>query len=218
MRKNLLLAGVLATLATCAQAQDAPGAEHNPTGLRPFIGLGFTSGGDSLQKITVTTQGSSTQYRENISAGGGWDLRAGLSQKLGSLPLSAQVAVAYHIDQDAGLGGTKYKFRRVPLEASLLWHATDRTRIGFGVRKSTHAVNKITKGQFRLSNGSTVVVNGQDTLKGNLGWILEAEYAVTPNWSLKGRYVFEQFSYRDAPEAEKVDADHLGVHSIWYFN
>jgi hypothetical protein len=223
MRKNLLLAGVLATLATCAQAQDAPGAEHNPTGLRPFIGLGFTSGGDTLTPVIYVPEGSSIRYRESISAGGGLDLRLGLSQRLANLPLSLQVAVAFHNDQANGIDGEKLRFRRIPIEATLLWHATDRTRIGFGVRK---AVNPVFKGSGITCGGNDCT--GEAKLKSNVGFLLEAEYAVTPSWSLKARYVWESFKVKSVSPAwerielvgqgEQFEANHLGVHSLWYFN
>lgn len=216
MRKTLLAACLLPTFIATAGAQTTD-SSYLPKGLRPFIGVGFTSGGDTILPVTVTVQNSSTQYHEDISAGGGLDLRVGLSQRLGDLPWTVQVAAAYHNDQSNGIEGSKYRFRRLPIEATLLWHATDRVRIGFGVRKATNAT-------FKIDNGHGIDGNGDEfsgeyrkyALKASTGIILEGEYAVTPGWSLKGRYVFESFRFRDYPQAEKVDAEHLGIQSVWY--
>ena len=46
----------------------------------------------------------------------------------------------------------------------------------------------------------------------------EAEYALTPSWGLKGRYVFESFRPRNQPDGEQFEANHLGVMSVWYFD
>lgn len=216
MRKTLLAACLLSTFAATAGAQSSEGG-YLPKGLRPFIGVGFTSGGDTILPVTVTVQNSSTRYHEDISAGGGLDLRIGLSQRLGDLPWTLQVAAAYHNDQSNGVEGSKYRFRRMPIEATLLWHATDRARIGFGVRKATNATFKIDNGTLTDSAGNVYSnVYEKYALKASTGFIVEGEYAVTPGWSLKGRFVFESFRYRDYPQAEKVDAEHFGVQSVWY--
>ena len=217
MRKTTVLACLLATLAPLSHAEGADSA-HNPSGLRPFLGLGFTSGGDTLIPITVVVRNSSTRYRESISSGGGLDLRFGLSQRLGELPLTLQLAGVYHNDQDNGIEGSKYRFRRLPVEATLLWHATDRARIGFGVRKATNAVLKIDNGRFTDAQGNEFTASGKAGLKASLGWIVEAEYALTPGWSLKGRYVFESFRFRELPDGEKFEANHIGIQSVWYLN
>jgi hypothetical protein len=209
------LALALITNLAAAQAVET----SSSTNLRPFIGIGFTSGGDTIIPVNVTTTGSTTQYHEDISAGGGLDLRLGLSKKLGELPLTVQLVAAYHIDQTAGVEGSKYSFRRYPIEATLLWHATERGRIGFGVRKALNPQIRIQNGHYTDSNGNEVggIYESYD-MKSSVGWILEGEYAVTPSWSLKARYVMESFRYVDYPEAEKYNANHLGIESVWYMN
>ncbi|WP_290904904.1 hypothetical protein [Aquabacterium sp.] len=191
---------------------------------RPFVGLGFTSGGDTLLKVNLVPQGGSgPTYREDVSSGGGIDLRFGFSRRLGELPLTLQLAGAYHNDQVNGIEGEKIRFRRMPIEATLLWHATDRTRIGFGVRKATRPV-------FKLDNTtcSGASCTGTAHFKSNIGLILEAEYALTPGWGLKARYVVESYRVKNAPQIlldkgaltleEKFEANHLGVMSVWYFD
>lgn len=219
MRKTLLAACVLSSFVASVGAQSSEGGSYMPKGLRPFVGVGYTWGGDTILPVTVTVQNSSTQYHEDISAGAGLDLRLGLSQRLGDLPLSLQVAAAYHNDQTNGIEGSKYRFRRLPIEATLLWHATDRARIGFGVRKATNATFKIDNGRFIDGNGNELTgQQGKYALKASLGYIIEGEYAVTPSWSLKGRFVFESYRYRSYPDVEKVDAEHFGIQSVWYTN
>lgn len=185
---------------------------------RPFVGLGFTSGGDTMLKVNlVPKDGSGSTYREDVSSGGGLDLRAGVSRRLGELPLTAQFAVAFHNDQVNGIAGEKARFRRVPIEATLLWHATDRARIGFGVRKALRPTFKVDNVKFAV-DGQEVTASGKFDFKSSVGIIVEAEYALTPSWGLKGRYVFESYRLRNDPQGERFDANHLGVNSVWYFD
>lgn len=212
MRKTLLAASLLFTFVATAGAQTTE-AVYSPKGLRPFIGIGLAAGGDTLLRVQNTIEGSNTGKQSNIRAGDGLDLRVGLSLRLGDLPLSLQTAVAYHNDQTNGIDDTKYRFRRVPVEATLLWHATDRARIGFGVRKSTQPTVKIDNGR---PVGSDVRFDAKYDMKASTGFIVEGEYAVTPGWSLKGRYVYETFRYKDFPEEGKFKGDHIAIQTVWY--
>ena len=214
MRKMLLAACLLTTFVATAAAQSTESA-YSPKGLRPFIGIGLAAGGDTLLRVQNDAEGASSKDVTNIRAGDGLDLRLGLSMKLGELPFSVQTAVAYHNDQSNGQDNTKYRFRRVPVEATLMWHATDRARIGFGLRKSTQPTVKIDNGRLV---GETARFSGKFDMTSSTGFLIEAEYAATPNWSLKGRYVYETFRFKDAPELDKVKGDHFAVQSVWYLN
>lgn len=214
MRKTLLAACLLSTFVATAGAQSTD-ASYSPKGLRPFIGIGLAAGGDTLLRVQNDAEGASSNDITNIRAGDGLDLRFGLSMKLGDLPWSLQTAVAYHNDQSNGQDNTKYRFRRFPIEATMLWHATDRARIGFGVRKSTRPTVKIDNG--RLAGDSTRF-DAKYAMKASTGFIVEAEYAATPSWSLKGRYVYETYRYKDFPEADTVKGDHIAIQSVWYLN
>lgn len=219
MMRNIR-AAVACALSPAAASSCASGFDtlDNRNSWRPFVGLGFTSGGDTLLKVNLVPKGGSgTTYREDVSSGGGIDLRFGFSRRLGELPLTLQLAGAYHNDQVNGIEGEKIRFRRMPIEATLLWHATERTRIGFGVRKATHPVFKIDNVKVNV-NGQELRVSGKADLEASTGFIVEAEYALTPSWGLKGRYVFESYRYRDDPQGEKFEANHLGVSSVWYFD
>lgn len=215
MRKSMLAACLLPLLACSAAAQSGDESPYLPKGLRPFIGIGLSTGGDTLMRVQNDAEGASANDITRIRAGDGLDLRVGLSLRLGNLPFSLQTAVAYHNDQTNGQDDTKYRFRRVPVEATLLWHATDRARIGFGVRKATNPVHKIDNGRIEGISGR---VDAKFDMTSSTGFIVEGEYAVTPGWSLKGRYVYETFRYKDFPEADKVKGDHLAVQSVWYLN
>jgi len=211
---------VACALSLAAASSFADGFETPSTrnSWRPFVGLGFTSGGDTLLKVNLVPRGGNgTTYREDVSSGGGIDLRIGFSRRLGELPLTLQLSGAYHNDQVNGIEGEKIRFRRMPIEATLLWHATDRTRIGFGVRKATRPVFKLDNVKFDV-DGQRVTASGQASLKASTGFIVEAEYALTPSWGLKGRYVFESYRYREDPQGEKFEANHMGVMSLWYFD
>ena len=217
MRKTMLAASLLSTVIASASAQPND-ISYQPKGLRPFIGVGLAAGGDTLLRVRTDVQGG-PDYQSNIRAGDGLDLRVGLSMRLGDLPWSVQAVAAYHNDQTNGIEGSKYRFRRMPLEATLLWHATDRARIGFGVRKSMQPKIKITNGRSTDDAGNQITgINASIDMKASTGFIVEGEYAVTPGWSLKGRYVYETFRYKDFPDADKEKGDHVAIQSVWYLN
>ena len=217
MRKPLLAACLLSMAAASATAQSSD-TGFQPKGLRPFIGVGLAAGGDTLLRVRTDVQ-NGPDYQSNVRAGDGLDLRAGLSLRLGDLPWSLQAVAAYHNDQTNGIEGSKYRFRRMPVEATLLWHATDRARIGFGVRKSLQPKVKVTNGRATGSNGNAITgINVSYDMKASTGFIVEGEYAVTPGWSLKGRYVYETFRYKDFPDADKEKGDHIAIQSVWYLN
>ena len=226
MRKILLAACLLSTFAGTAGAQSTEASEtaYSPKGLRPFIGVGLSTGGDTLLRVQNDADGARANDVTRVRAGDGLDLRVGLSLRLGDLPLSLQTAVAYHNDQTNGQDDTKYRFRRVPVEATLLWHVSDRARIGFGVRKATNPVVKIDNGRF--ANAPTRF-DAKVDMKASTGFIFEGEYAVMPGWSLKGRYVYETFRPKDpdglanfllANGSDKAKGDHFAIQSVWYLN
>lgn len=214
MRKTLLAACLLSTFVATAGAQTTEAA-YSPKGLRPFIGIGLSTGGDTIMRVQNDADGARANDITRIRAGDGLDLRVGLSMRLGDLPWSLQTAVAYHNDQTNGQDNTKYRFRRYPIEATLLWHATDRARIGFGLRKATNPVVKVDNGRYE---GISSRVSFEEKMTSSTGFIVEAEYAATPSWSLKGRYVYETFRFKDYPEIDKFKGDHIAIQSVWYLN
>jgi outer membrane protein W len=208
MRRLLALTMALSAAHFSASAEESTG-----WGLRPFIGAGYTWGGDTIQRWDVTRQGSGSSYEDDVSAGAGLDLRLGLSYRLGQLPLTLQASVAHHIDQVSGLDGRGY-FRRLPLELVVQWHATDRLRIGMGMRRSTEATLRRTGGTC----GSNPCTDYRLEMESSTGAILEAEYLVTPSWGLKARYVRENYRFKEFPDAIKFEGDHIGLMTNYYFN
>lgn len=208
MRRLLALTLALGAAHFSATAEEATG-----WGLRPFIGAGYTWGGDTMQAVTITPLGSQTNYQEDVSAGAGLDLRVGLSYRLGQLPLTAQLSVAHHIDQVSGLTSRSY-FRRMPAELVLQWHASDRLRIGLGARRSIDAVLRSSGGTC----GGAPCVGYRHRMESSTGAILEAEWLVTPSWGVKARYVHESYRYKEAPDFMRYEGDHIGFMTNYYFN
>ena len=75
----------------------------------------------------------------------------------------------------------------------------------------------------RLTTGALPAATSIDAkyqLKSSTGFLIEGEYAVTPGWSLKGRYVYETFRDRDPDNGllgnEKAKGDHIAIQSVWY--
>jgi hypothetical protein len=217
MRRVLALALACAAASFFTSVAQAEGST-GPSRLRPFIGIGFTSGGDTIHGVNLIPQNSSIKYEEDVSAGGGLDLRVGLSYQLGNSPLTLQGSWGGHNDQVNGLeGGTAY-FRRYPLEAILQWQVTPQGKVGFGLRRITRA-NFHSHGGTYDDNGTAKPYPTLDArFKASTGLILEGEWALTPSWGLKGRYVHESYRFKDYPDLEKYEGDHVGLITVYYFN
>lgn len=209
MKRLLALALALGTAQLATANDDTAG-----WGLRPFIGAGYTWGGDTVQRWTYEeTSSGNFSHEEDVSAGAGLDLRLGLSYRFGASPVSLQASIAHHIDQTHGVSSRAY-FRRMPAELVLLWHANDRVRLGMGVRRSINATFKTSGGTC----GNSACLSFREKLKSSTGVILEAEWMMTPNWGLKGRYVFEDYRLKNAPSIVEYEGDHFGVITNYYFN
>lgn len=191
-------------LSSSVMAADTTGA------LRPFVGIGYSWGGDTILPVTLVTIGTGTRYREDVSAGAGLDLRAGLDYRLSGAPVSVQASIGQHNDEVNGLEGETAKFRRNPIELLAYWHGTPSTRVGFGVRRATRAT-------YSLYGGS-VSTPLKTHFKASTGIVLEGEYFIAPSWSVKARYVHETFRSTDATPELRFDGSHLGLLTQFYFN
>jgi len=213
MRRALALALALGAITSTALAED-----YNGKGLRPFVGVGFTWGGDTIAPVTITPQGSSTHYEEDISAGSGLALQLGLSYRLGDAPVTLQASYGYHNDQASGVDG-HFSFRRRPVEFLAQYHATNQLRVGFGVRRSTRAQFAAVGGTCTALDGSTAPCNDHERLKASTGIVLEAEWMATPSWGLKARLVHETYRFEDTTlDDQKYKGDHIGLMTSYYFN
>jgi hypothetical protein len=210
MRRALALALALGAATLPALAEDFHGK-----GLRPFIGAGFSWGGDTIEADTITPIGTSTHYQEDISAGAGLALQFGLSYRLNNAPMTLQASFGYHNDQAHGLDGRSY-FRRIPLELMAQWHVGDRTRLGFGARRGTRAKFASEGG---TCDGGIPCTPVNERMKGSTGIVLEVEQMVTPSWGVKARYVHEYYRFNDLTvDDHKYDGNHIGLMTTFYFN
>ncbi len=215
MRRAFAWALALSVVTLSAHADD----NTTGSGLRPFIGGGFTWGGETLQPIVLIPTGTTTHYEEDISAGSGLDLRMGLSYRLGSSPYTLQAAVAYANDQTHGTNGKTY-FRRYPVELMLQANATEQFRVGFGFRKALggHFSRKGFTCPTPSDPEATCATLSED-LNSSIGVILEGEYMLTPSWGMKLRYVHESFKFNNQNyDPKSYDGDHIGVITAVYFN
>lgn len=215
MQRALALALALSAANFAALAED-----FNGKGLRPFVGAGFTWGGNTIIPVTITPQGTSTHYEEDVSAGAGLALQLGLSYRLGASPIGLQASYGYHNDQAHGLDG-QASFRRRPVEFLVQYHANDRLRFGLGVRRATNATFAARGGTCTDNGTSFPCPRLSERLKGSTGVILESEWMVTPNWGLKARLVHENFHFQDSDvfdNEKKYKGDHIGLLTSFYFN
>lgn len=186
--------------------------------LRPFVGIGYSSGGDTILPVTVTVKNaSSTQYHEDISAGAGAEARAGLAFRPQGSAFSVRGSLGVHNDQSNGIDNAQFFFRRYPVEVQAVWHPSDRWSMGLGARKATRAVYG--------SNNATVVKDGITStnvterlkFKSSLGMLIEGEWAAMPSWGLSLRYVRERFKTQET-NPRTYNGDHLGLATQFYFN
>lgn len=211
--QTLALACALTTPAMAADNVGAPGA------LRPFVGIGYSSGGDTIMPVQITvTNSAGTQYREDISGGAGIEGRAGLWFRPQGSAFSVRGSLGVHNDQANGINNDQSFFRRYPIELQAIWHQSPQLSLGLGARKATRAVLGVNNATLRLNDGSTVSnVTFRQKYTSSVGVVLEGEWAITPGWGLSLRYVRERFKTQDeAPET--VNGDHVGLATQWYFN
>ena len=207
--RHIVAAALLCGLAHSVQAEEVA--------LRPFVGLGYTSGGETLLPVTITPKGSSTKYKEDISAGAGIEGRIGLSLRLSNTPVSIRASYGIHNDQSNGIENDRLFFRRYPVELMGFYHFTDRASVGMGVRRATRPVLRLKNAHLTTTSGNKVSgVDATFDFESSTGIVLEGEWRLTPNWGIGVRYVREHFTYQGTDRV-RVDADHVGINTQWYF-
>jgi hypothetical protein len=200
-----------AALATPAWAQSE--LDEPESWIRPYVGAGFTFGGQTIYPAKINPKGSSTLYDEDISAGAGLDLRVGLQLRAGNLPVSLKVAAAYHVDGASGLSGWTH-FRRRPIELGLSWRINPKLSLGAGARKSLGPT-------FHFENcpegGTCTYIDAE--LKSSTGAYVELEWLATPSWGLQMRAAHETFTVSEPGYApNKYRGDQFGLMTVYYFN
>jgi hypothetical protein len=194
--KQLLLAMALATVANAGLAQSRPGSA-----VRPFLGLGFTGGGDELASVDFSN-GSST----SVHAGGLVDFKAGVDMLLPG-PFSMQLSLGYHVDSADGSNGS-YTFSRMPLELLGYVSPIDKFRLGLGVRSAIDS---------HISS-SGVLAGNNASFTSTVGVILEGEYFPFRSLGIKVRAVSEKYKGKGINSGLTFDGTHGGVYGVYYFN
>lgn len=189
MKPILVLA--LAALAAGAQAQTA--------GLRPFVGLGVTGGGDTLATVEYTNGD-----RQNIKSGGAVEIVGGVEYRQEGLPVSVRGSIAYHFDSSHARNGD-VQFARWPVELLALWHPDESISVGAGVRKATGA---------RLTSSGDANIGDYD-IGSEVGLVFEAEYRVYRGLGIALRFVGEK--YKAPGTGEKIDGNHVGLRVNYHF-
>jgi hypothetical protein len=210
--KPLLAAGLTSCLLmSAAQAQDF---DEPRAWIRPLVGIGYSVGGSTILPATITPEGSTTHYDEDISAGAGIEFAAGLVIGVPGTPLSIKGTIGHHVDGAHGIGA-RASFWRTPLEGGVQWHINPRVTVGAGLH---HAV----RAKYNLKNencgGTGILCEDSFWLAGNNGWYLEGEWALTPGWGLRLQAVKESFTIKPPLEQKRYEGDHIGLMSVFYFN
>jgi hypothetical protein len=191
---SLIVAGLLAATPVLGTAQTLAG----PT-WRPFLMLGLTGGGDAFDRF-IYSDGTT----KSVKAGALVQFSAGVDVALTG-PFSAQLSVGYHTDHASGSDG-KFSFNRMPIEVLAHWRANEQWRFGGGLRWARSAEID--------SRGSLGGRNAE--FDASTGLVLEGEYFVKPNFSLKLRLVNEKFTDKAAPSRE-YGGNHAGAFATLYF-
>ena len=205
----LACAPLLPTLSHAAEAAERPF-------WRPFVSAGYTWGGRTITPVTLTPQGTTTNYKESISAGAGLELSGGLVLHIPNTPFSVRGSIGHHVDGTSGLTG-KASFWRTPVEVGLQWHPTERGTLGVGMRHAIRAKFAADGGTCTDDNGNQSRCDVSVWMSGSHGWYVEGEWAVNPNWSLRVQAVHETFTVKPPMERDRYNGDHIGLSSILYF-
>lgn len=179
--------------------------------VRPFLSLGFTTGGDTLASVAYTDGSSSS-----IKAGGETLFRGGLDLQLNSR-FSLQASYGIHTDSTKEAGNGSLDFKRNVFEADAFWHPTGHQRLGLGIRKASDS--RVT--------GSGAASLPSIHFNASTGTVFQWEYltgVVSSFGSRLGfgiRYVNEKYTPSSIDgigpvTGASVDGSHLGLTFSWY--
>jgi hypothetical protein len=193
--KEIVAFSLIALAASIAQAQtQATSAEPSA---HYFVGLDAGSGGNTLVDVTYTDGKS-----QSVKAGSGVQIKGGLEYRF-SPSVALRGSLGYETDAALANNGS-VTFSRWPIEVLAIWSATEKVRLGAGVRKVTTAELK--------SDGAASNV-GNYSLEGNAGLVLEAEYLFNPHMGVTLRAVSDKYTYR----GNSIDGNHVALGLNWYF-
>jgi len=192
-----ILIGLASVLALGAQAQTA--APATSSGLRGIVGMGFTFGGETIARVKWEDGSSS-----NLHSGGLIDFRGGAEYQIQGQPVAIELSIGYHFDKANGSNGS-VGFTRFPLELIGHYALNEYWRLGLGLRKSLST-------EFKVDLGGTAT----QKFTSSISPLFEGEYFFTPQFSVKGRYVIENFETDDQYK-DKLKGSHGGIYGMFYF-
>lgn len=198
--KKIALAFALALASFgAAQAQSFVQVQDVATKpLRFVAGAGITYGGEHI----VTARYTNGQTMD-IDGGDSVALLVGLDYRINP-QFSVQGTVGYHVDNAAGTDGD-IRFERVPFELLGYYHASDKVRVGGGLRY-------VTATSLRTNGVADI---GDYEFKNTTSAVAEIEYLYSPQLGFKLRYVNDKFKLRDFNDT--VRGDHVGALVNFYF-
>jgi hypothetical protein len=178
-------------------AQQVNSGAGPSTSIKPYIGIGYTAGGDKLASA-LYDDGNTV----NIRAGNGFQLNGGLEFLLSS-SVSATATVGYHLDRASADNGS-LKFERIPVELVGHYHLGSGWRLGAGVRFVSGAT---------LSGSGVTNIPDVD-FDATTGAVLQVEYVFNPSVSVLIRGVSEKYKVNGLGSS---DGTHIGVMMNAYF-
>lgn len=191
--RGLPMAALGVLLAGTAVAQTT---SYAPVDMRPYMAIGLTGGGDKIATFDFTDGSSDT-----VNAGELFEVRAGVHWRISEL-FSLRGSLGYHVSSSSARNGS-FRFERFPVELTGLFQASQRLRVGLGVRKAT--------GARARSSGAAAGLDADFTA--STGVLGEFEYFYTPNYSLYGRYVDESYT----SQGVRYNGNHVGMGINIYF-
>lgn len=184
-------------LAMAAMTFLAGGSALAADGVHPVIGTSLTFGGETLATVRYTNGNS-----EDVKSGGLIHLFGGVEYQKGKFALQANIG--YHVDDTSASDG-KVQFSRVPVEVLGFWQASDKIRVGGGVRKATGA---------KVKGSGAASSLGSIDLDADTGLILQAEYFFDDGqFSAFARFVQEDYKVNGA----SISGNHTGLGVAYRF-
>lgn len=176
----------------------ASGVQAQDRGARGILGIGLTSGGDTLASVQFTNGDT-----QDIKAGGLVHLYGGVELRVSPV-VTMQATVGYQVDDTGSNSNGALRFSRYPLEVLAHYQINNNVRIGGGARFVNNA--KLT--------GSGVLTGINVDFDSTTGAVVEGEYLVTPSIGLKLRAVRE--TYKPSGGGPSADGSHVGFFFNWY--
>jgi hypothetical protein len=196
--KEIVAFSLIALTAAMAQAQTSETPVASSAGSTHFfVGLDAGGGGNTLADVPYTN-GSS----QAIKAGGGVQFKGGIEYRF-TPSVAMRGSLGYEVDTTHATNGS-VTFSRWPLEVIALWSASEKIRVGAGVRKVTSA---------KLESDGVASSVGNHSYDSDPGLVLEAEYLLGSHAGISLRAMSDKYTY----QGKSIDGNHVAVGVNWYF-